>query len=78
MRTDGGCGHVLTMHPEEVRRLPWWVRRRYDFWPAGPDRGRFARNPFNCCGCVGCHWDKLMVPRRAREKRERQPRAAAE
>jgi hypothetical protein len=29
-------GHVLTMHPEEVRRLPWWVRRRHDFSPAAP------------------------------------------
>jgi hypothetical protein len=65
----GVVGHVLTVHPEAVRLLPWWVRRRYDFWPAGLDRGRFSRNPWNTCGCVGCHWAKRMEPRRAREKR---------
>jgi hypothetical protein len=71
-------GHVLTMHPEDVQRLPWWVRRRYDFWPAGLDRGRFARNPFNTCGCMGCHWEKLMEPRRARVKRQWRRAADAE
>jgi hypothetical protein len=63
-------GHVVTMHPEDVRELPRWVRRRLGFWPAGLDRGRFGRNPFNTCSCVACHWEKLMEPRRAQEKRE--------